>query len=53
MHTDIDHLEYYNRAINIVKRCLDPSSCLSTQVFPHAFTQGHKHMRVISCTPSD
>lgn len=24
MHADIGHLEYYNRAINIVKRYLDP-----------------------------
>lgn len=56
MHADIGHLEYYNRAINTVKRFLYRRSLRrsSLRIFPHVFAQkGHKHSRTIPRTLSD
>lgn len=41
MHADIGHLEYYNRAINTVKRFLHRRSLrrFSLRIFPHVFAQ--------------
>lgn len=41
MHADIGHLEYYNRAINTVKRFLHRRSLrrFSPRIFPHVFAQ--------------
>lgn len=40
MHTDIGHLEYYNRAIKTVKRSLDPFV-----VPPHTSFSSRVHAR--------